>query len=88
MTVPKTATPTVPPTCRAELRTPEASPAVSGSLETKTPAVIAGMMDPMEPPKIPSPTATGQGAEVTVLATSSSGPIPARANPREIRGRK
>jgi len=29
MTVPKTATPTVPPTCRAELRTPEASPAVS-----------------------------------------------------------
>ena len=28
-------------------------------------------MDPMETPKIPSPTATGQRAEVTVLATAT-----------------
>jgi hypothetical protein len=58
--VPRSATPTVPPIWRVELRTPEARPEFSGADAIRTPAVIAGMIIPMLMPNNPRPIMVGQ----------------------------
>ena len=88
MVVPRSATPTVPPIWRVELRSPEARPEVSGADETNTPAVIAGMTMPILMPSNPRPIGIGHNAEFNAPATSTPDPIAPRAKPREMRGLK
>jgi len=86
--VPSNATPTEPPTWRAELRRLEARPECLGSDDVKTPAVIAGMIEPIAAPNIPSPAPMSQSVGKKAVATSVAEPIAAMANPMEIRRRK
>src|ERR1700747_3431374 len=81
MIVPSKATPTVPPTWRAELRRPEARPECLGSDEVKTPAVIAGMIEPMAAPNIPSPAAISQSVGTKAVATSVAEPTACYGKP-------
>jgi hypothetical protein len=86
--VPKSATPIVPPICRVELSAPEAKPEFSGAEETSTPAVIAGIIVPMLIPSIPSPAGVSQNSPFSAPAASIAAPIAAKANPKEMRGRR
>jgi hypothetical protein len=88
MVVPRSATPTVPPIWRVELRSPEARPEVSGADEINTPAVIAGMIMPILVPSNPRPIGIGHNAILSAAATSTADPIAPRARPRQMRGRK